>query len=1035
MFELDKIIRLFAKRITSSVADDDHPDEAENAHSLSVIFYVTLQIGFYKTNKDFLPTKEFALLIECIKTASSISMLRILLSQLITVNDILCERQPNSKDERFQTIFKTIETVDNYAFYNLNPHTALAKSPTTRYFRETLQKPIQPLEQWSAKFSGGGWEYLISCIFNKKNIEGIKNSYRKMKDKKAFAKDFLSQYITLYKGSYFAGEKYLFAKNIPLVTLILAEQISSEEFQEILKNLHEDLEVFQHQLEEDETPHFNLYKFTMACYNNNLTLFPEEDESWFLEITTDLKKIKNVEHLYNILENVKILSTYAATQITKQNQNLIKNESSVIRILASQKSIDLQPSLENFFSLFNRINQNATTHHQRDTDLFFLTHYPVVSQVIDTMGLAGVHYLQKHLAGTVLTLERALIAIPVLPQELCHLLKEYFRLSLFKQPDDILELFKTIMIALGALLQTDISSISDITCTIENKEIPQKLLLLITKKLLAAVLPSKKIEHLSDMEINKIFERMAPKQFVQLAVANQRMEEDEYREIFLEMLSLDLLQGDVDNFLHHVEQENKIGRDLARHNQTIRNKLRAYQIKPELALEYTKKLDFVVCLKKNDRIAEENILFVLWSYLIKLEVEALKILSSNTLEKNQTKKLNKIVKNIQDFKKNSGEKSSKKEIVEALKSKQHLMKPLKSNLINLGKAKTTSTFKEFSKHVKAQIELYQKTGELSNPKLNTYCFSIEQWPKKKAQTYFLGDAVGCCLATTNERFPAMNQRRMDDAFLFHVVIDKRTQCVAALLWLCFEETAEGKLPLIINFPEVHAKYGIDNTLRLSILNNLLGFTYQYCKDNGIGIGPDPFYMNQVTYGWNIHDFSDYPLVHLNIVDKLGGPYVPYASEKNINMDEIPMEEKKAFTKSKYYLTSLEQDQFHRFDPLILQAKKTAEARTKEELIMEVISSLDTKKMDVDRAKIAIKEAVGSELALFYTSPLEADPSFISDIELLLNKAILQKASASLRAYQSSTYAPFITNPSFATEPHSHIVSENICTAFVHDKMF
>ncbi len=153
----------------------------------------------------------------------------------------------------------------------------------------------------------------------------------------------------------------------------------------------------------------------------------------------------------------------------------------------------------------------------------------------------------------------------------------------------------------------------------------------------------------------------------------------------------------------------------------------------------------------------------------------------------------------------------------------------------------------------------------------------------------------------------MVQRRMDDAMLFHVAIHEETNQPIALIWLYLAETQAGKIVLIANFFEVNARYAHDEITRKSLLNGLLAFTNQYLEANPNIAG---FYMNQLTYGWNVGDLNQYPKGKLKLKDKLGGAF---DVDGICDSDTDSME----FTKSQYYLASLGRKRFHVFKPEIL----------------------------------------------------------------------------------------------------------------------
>ncbi|MDI9818478.1 MULTISPECIES: hypothetical protein [unclassified Legionella] len=331
-------------------------------------------------------------------------------------------------------------------------------------------------------------------------------------------------------------------------------------------------------------------------------------------------------------------------------------------------------------------------------------------------------------------------------------------------------------------------------------------------------------------------------------------------------------------------------------------------------------------------------------------------------------------------------------------------------------AETSTQFKEFVQHTIDQVGLLKEEQKTNTPnKKSIFHFSVEQWPKDKIMTFFLGDEVGCCLATTNPQFQAMVQRRMDDALLFHVAVDKATNRPAALIWLYLAETEEGKIVLVANFFEVNTKYAVNETVRLALLNGLLQFTYQYLKSNP---NINAFYMNRLSYGWNTRDLDSYPITDVSLVDKLGGPYIPGYSEEDIDLDK---EKRLAITDQQYYLVSLNQRQFHQFDAKILEKDRSPTLTEKDAILQKAIlaSEKDRKKENIIEV-IAAQHAL--ELAPFYSSPMEEDPHFCKDIDAALEKALLgeNKTSDLSTQPQSSlrrSSRPFFNKSSNAVQQH------------------
>ena len=206
---------------------------------------------------------------------------------------------------------------------------------------------------------------------------------------------------------------------------------------------------------------------------------------------------------------------------------------------------------------------------------------------------------------------------------------------------------------------------------------------------------------------------------------------------------------------------------------------------------------------------------------------------------------------------------------------------------------------EFAEHARSAIALLQQPAEFSHVGSIGSRFRVVQWDKGDVGTFSLGEDVGCCLAQGSSQFGAMVYRRSDDACLFHVVVDEQREKPAAFIWLYLAEDSGGKVVLVANFFEVHARYGTDEALRKTLLNHLLLFTHNYCESNGL-----EFYMMPLRYGFNAPDLDAYPKVKMELKRKVGA----FLSEYSWRCGDD------------YYLGSLDAKEFHLFDPAILEAE-------------------------------------------------------------------------------------------------------------------
>ena len=330
-------------------------------------------------------------------------------------------------------------------------------------------------------------------------------------------------------------------------------------------------------------------------------------------------------------------------------------------------------------------------------------------------------------------------------------------------------------------------------------------------------------------------------------------------------------------------------------------------------------------------------------------------------------------------------------------------------------AQTFKSFKEFAEHVQQQQQVINTSqAARSRDKVDTISvknrfFSIEQWSKKRATTFFLGDKVGCCLATTGVYFEAMVQRRLDDGMLFHVAMDKTTNTPAALIWLYLATTSEGRLVLVANFFEVNTKYAQDEDMRLALLDGLLEFTHQYCLDNP---GIDGFYMNPLSYGWNVGDLDKYEVTPLVLADKLGGPFLPDLVGREAMLRSLGREEIQLVTNTKYYLASLDKKAFHRFDAAVLEKSKQGRYKRIVDLIDEVVGEVLQTDSPDSLEDLVNQVLTKSQLIIvpFYNGQLQENPALREVIRASAEKLIASWESKG----KTESEAGFVLSPEYTS---------------------
>lgn len=1030
-------------------------DENE-ANARHALLYINASMAFYKLNIAAIPEGEFALLVEMIeKLPSDNSLLSELVLHLITINDLLNERAPN--EARFRLLDKVLSKLPNSVFEQLSGlktsasanyiHTNLAKPiklvahrviekdeiinafkaaiKTTRIYNDdkegdaivtsleilvaTEESPIPPEQQIALT------QILINGYSSKRFSEKelslvIRRLYAQSTEKEAFIKNFLLVYQHSYDSFYRKSErKNVLLRGVATIFPILDEQLPPNQFQQLCSEIN--FELKDPKASENDDAYY-YFKGILSLYSGNKIGDSFVDERAFMTL------VYQQENLHPILQ---ALGKNAATDIQLSGSKTLVQLPLLMQTTLLKQHQSLQQEFEKFISLFIQVNQHAPQHQQRNLTLFFSKHHEVIMQMIKLMGIEGIRYMRSHLAGTVLNLERMLESMVILPEDLQQPLAEYFEQNhlSFKQHPEQIHAFKTCLIALGTLINLspdeegyewdekdekdeDSLSASEFYLKIAKDKSPQEFLIVLAEILLRRIMQERGVQ-LSEPEIIKMLERMEPTRFAQLAAASQRMAADEYRDVYLNLLQLDLTGGDIEDFLHNPEQENETGQNLARHNQAIRTKLKTNGISPKTALGYDRIFEFIVLPDNGVNVSQGNLQIVLWTYLNRLKEEAEAALTNPLITNSKNKdRIIAILNCMSELQKTAnGIESANSAMVIANVLIKPNAKALVTKIIRnidaliANKAETSTIFNEFAQHTKDQVDLIEKAAQhkeegRSPTKISMHYFSVEQWSKEKAMTFFLGDEVGCCLATTNSQFPAMVQRRMDDALLFHVAIDKITGRPAALIWLYLAETQEGKIALVANFFEVNAKYAVNDNLRRALLNGLLKFTQQYCEDNP---GIDAFYMNQLSYGWNIRDLDSYPVVDIAIADKLGGPYIPGVTSDQIDMenDEI-LQQIQSLTRQKYYLVSLDQSRFHKFEPMILARNNKSNAIEKNTIIQKAVVAISEKETSIDKVMKAVIAKHSLELEPFYNTPIEQDSRFIKDVSAALQKAISDRQS-------------------------------------------
>jgi len=578
----------------------------------------------------------------------------------------------------------------------------------------------------------------------------------------------------------------------------------------------------------------------------------------------------------------------------------------------------IKQEFKSFVELYDRVNYKASAEHQYDRFLFFLQYGSQSELLVQVMGADGIALMRKQLAYTVLPLKRLLDKLPHrLDEEITKVIKKCFdTLSQHtKKTPEFCHSFYLSLVCINILcsmygLPTDEyedheSMYSALRSAKSVDELLYSLATLVTKNIFQN-LGSDNLAFQAEKNITSLFDKVSVEYFAELAKASLNMAEDNYKEVFLNLLKRYLLDGNVDDYLHNPNQENQSGREISLHNQHIQQELKDAGIVPAHALNFKPIYSFEIdCSTQTN----DNASLLLWASLEKLQQavsdcqkEAVLVPSYGEHLTKMQQLLNKLFahevkdEDTKTLAQILDKESSQSQIAQLIK----LNKKVQSQRADQA-SESLDCLNKCSKEVDDAIKDKKKCART---KKDSQFFTVELWKKSNADTFLLGKYVSCCLAPDGGSFNAMNQRCMDDAFTIPVVKDAFGNTIA-LYWQYLAKMPNGSIVLIGNFPEVHTLYGNNPKLRVGIFHGLLKFIDCYLKAN-----PEikHFYMMPPTYGYNKSDLEHFDFVQVAPgFDKLGGPYRPSSMDHD---DQLS-------TSDQYYLVSLDKRKFRLFDREIL----------------------------------------------------------------------------------------------------------------------
>lgn len=658
---------------------------------------------------------------------------------------------------------------------------------------------------------------------------------------------------------------------------------------------------------------------------------------------------------------------------------------------------------DKLISAIERANKKMPIAQQKKALPFLITHHVTLLILKELMGPeTTLSYLKSMIVSSVLPLERFLTNFPRIPNDIFPIIKAYYqqyaigKISIDKlnQLHNIIGLMATYM-----TLRRDMYVREKLAPTMleallkpagSSQFIPcEEAATILTKEILSVVLGSASKEgDVSSVDLTKMY---SLQQICDLVKATSVMKENEYRDIYLDMLRHDfgIKPGPATDILHSDEPQPGT---IAAHNARIHEGLREEGIDVEKALNFTESHEFVYFPDAKSDAPEvqlDGALRVLWSY-----IEKFKPLVGDGQE-NIRKTLNNLYRFVVPKTGSDADLNKLKQ-----KTALELFQKLTRQLLAI-KVHPDPRFNEFSGHIQQQCHLIaplvmggtiSKSQRFQNkPKR----FVVKMWDKSDKNTFFLGDYVGCCLSPGGGRFSAIVQRRMDDAMLFPVVIDPDTKEPIALLWLYIAKDKEGKVRPVVNFCEVKSSYGQNPDVRCVLLNALLHFVGEkYCKANP-NFGS--LWINELSYGWNEADLTAHKVHETGYLTKFGGPFVPGFDQDLAKKasDDKQMTQVRQHTLQHYYLTSLSQTRFHAYEERNLEPEEQARYESVDAL---AIRYLEKATDDVTGASQGqMKEAASSELFTFLSAfyPVEDVATLFADqLGLWWSQAFLKQATSS-----------------------------------------
>ncbi len=347
-------------------------------------------------------------------------------------------------------------------------------------------------------------------------------------------------------------------------------------------------------------------------------------------------------------------------------------------------------------------------------------------------------------------------------------------------------------------------------------------------------------------------------------------------ELYKEMLKA-AFEDRFAEFITNPEQDNEVGRDLARHNSKVKKEFEQldinwntwlhYQHSNNFTVETEKKVSSLSRFKETLKERATQVLSELEEIrgeLSEREYLPLVYIIEGTDKKNKLKDIS----NYQELNKRY---KSLLERINTLKDKHHQI--------------DFSPLYEHIQHLKEAVNLFQDKEATETTTLKK-AFRTKLWDRNPKQDLFQGNYTHCCIAVgvkPGEQEEGLNthdpstvlQYLVDQGINVVEIRDETNNTTIAQVWLFVSRDELGEPILVADNFEVHNNYVSDTNINNKIRDNMFSFLREYAKELNI---------NKVGLGRvNTNDVEWQSLKTLNTptIDKVGG----YLSDYTLDISD------------------------------------------------------------------------------------------------------------------------------------------------------